>query len=164
MTYDMDDVGPIVDGVSLITHEHADHWDRALFAGMDLELIAHPSIARGVDSSRVIPWADRMVHKGILIEPVQTEHTDAHRSYLVTWHGLRMYFTGDTESVSELLAQAELDVAFISPWLAERLVQSGQRVDARHIVIYHHLARERRTAPEGALWLEQGDGFRLPFR
>ena len=52
MEYDMADVKPIVDGVSLITHFHADHWDKKLFAEMDLALIAPPVVLDAVESAK----------------------------------------------------------------------------------------------------------------
>ena len=100
MTYDLPLAG-LGDGASLITHEHADHWDAQLFAQTRLELIAHPSIAARVPSERVLSWDERISYGGIEIEPIATEHTPSHRSYLVHWRGLRLYFTGDTESTAE---------------------------------------------------------------
>ena len=42
MKYDLGDVAPFEGGVSLITHFHADHWDKKLFDEMDWALIAPP--------------------------------------------------------------------------------------------------------------------------
>ena len=72
-----------------------------------------------------------------------------------------MYFTGDTESTAELLAQTDLDLAFVSPWLAERLLAAGETIDARRVVIYHHRSGEQRPMPDGALLPRQGDSFRV---
>jgi L-ascorbate metabolism protein UlaG (beta-lactamase superfamily) len=151
------------DGVSLITHEHADHWDARAFSGMQSWLVAHPDISAQVPESRVLPWSERIDYKGMIIEPIATEHTDAHNSYRVTWHGVRMYFTGDTEDLSDLLAQTDLDVAFVSVWLAERIAREGLSVDADRILIYHHTVGERRAMPDNAMLPAQGDTFTLPF-
>jgi hypothetical protein len=60
----------------------------------------------------------------------------------VEWSGLRFYFTGDTDDVEALLRQRGLDAAFVSPWLLRMAANSGRRIDARRVVVYHHEAGE----------------------
>lgn len=163
MAYDIEAVGAIVNGLSLITHEHADHWDAGLFEQLDLRVVADPSITRDISPDRVVPWSDRVAHRGIEIAPLRTEHTAAHHSYLVTWHGLRLYFTGDTENTHELLAQRDLDVAFVSPWLIEALARTGERVDAELLVVYHHTADRYPPEIQRMLRPTQGQVFEIDW-
>ncbi len=162
MTYDLPLAG-LGDGASLITHEHADHWDAQLFAQTRLELIAHPSIAARVPSERVLSWDERISYGGIEIEPIATEHTPSHRSYLVHWRGLRLYFTGDTESTAELLAQHDLDVAFVSPWLVRALAEEGREVGTELLVIYHHTEGEAVPEIQRQVQPSQGQRLRVAF-
>lgn len=161
MEYEMEEVGPIVDGVSLITHEHRDHWDAGLFRDMNLRVIAHPDIVRGLPANQIIPWSERITYKDIVVEPVRTAHTDAHSSYRVTWHGRRLYFTGDTTSTEELLAQENLDVAFVSPWLLETLAAGGRRVDTELLVVYHHVEGQPVERIQNMLQPRQGQRFQI---
>ena len=86
--------------------------------------------------------------KGVLrVEPVATPHAGiGHDSYLVTWHGRRMWFTGDTESLEALTTTKGLDVAFVSPWLWSSALKRGLTIDAKRVVIDHHQAGE--TVPQ----------------
>jgi hypothetical protein len=56
----------------------------------------------------------------------------------VTWDGLRLYFTGDTDDLDPLLGEKDLDVAFVSPWLLEGARKRGVRIGARRVIVYHH--------------------------
>lgn len=165
MKYDLKSVKISQNGVSLITHEHRDHWANELFQSLNLKVIAPPDALKGVDASRIIPFAKEIQYQEIQVEPLSTPHANiAHYSYLVTWHGVRMYFTGDTEEEKTLLAMKNLDVAFISPWLAQSLSKKKQTVDAKKIVIYHHMVGEKIVAPGNSVVPKQSEIFQIPFR
>ena len=90
---------------------------------------------------------NEVLWEGITFRPLATPHASLeHYSYVVEWRGLRLYFTGDTEDTASLLAARELDVAFVSPWLLRTVQKQGRRIDARHIVVYHH--RDAETVVE----------------
>lgn len=146
MRYDLAAVEIPRGAITLVTHEHADHWDPELFRGTGLRVIAHPAITSELPPDSVLSWQPAMRLGEIEVTPVRSPHTEAHSSYLVRWHGRRLYFTGDTESTSELLAQRGLDVAFVSPWLVRAVIDSGARIDAELVVVYHHTASERLPA------------------
>jgi len=142
MEYSSAVLDAVEQGVGLITHEHADHWDAREFGKTELKLIAPPGIAAGVEPDRVLPWGDSIRYGGIEVQPITTPHTDAHVSYRVLWSGRRLYFSGDTESTEEILGEQDLDAAFVSPWLLRAVLDAGQTIDADLIVVYHHLAGE----------------------
>lgn len=165
MTYRLEDVGPLVDGVSLVTHEHADHWDPSLFRKMSLKVIAAPGLTRRLPADRVIAWNDDAItFKDVRVHPIVTPHTPNHRSYLVVWHGVRMFFTGDTEDSSALVAARDLDAAFVTPWLIDSLIRTGARLDAKLLVVYHHTDREEIPQLPRMVRPRQGDTFRLDYR
>jgi L-ascorbate metabolism protein UlaG (beta-lactamase superfamily) len=144
MTYDFAKVPKAPGSLFLITHGHKDHFDAALFAKMDGKVIAPPKIAATLPADRVIPFAPKMTYRDITVESFPTPHGDAdHASYLVTWHGVRLYFTGDTDSADQLLAMKNLDYAFVSPWLLGAVAQKKARIDARTVICYHHRAEDK---------------------
>lgn len=153
MEYPSDVLDAVEQGVTLITHEHADHWDAREFNKTELMLIASPAIAADVEPDRVLPWGDSIRYGRIEVQPVVTPHTDAHVSYRVLWGGRRLYFSGDTESTEEILRERDLDVAFVSPWLLRAVLDDGQSIDAELIVVYHH-----RTGEE----VPTGPGIHVP--
>ncbi len=162
MEYDFASVPRPNDSVCLITHGHRDHFDAALFARMDAALIAPPALTAKLGGARAIPFAPEMEYHGIRVQAFRTPHGDIeHYSYLVTWHGLRLYFTGDTDSTERLLEMRHLDVAFVSPWLVKAVAQGKGRIDARRVVVYHHRADEAVPEPPPRLVPKQGDTFTL---
>jgi L-ascorbate metabolism protein UlaG (beta-lactamase superfamily) len=145
MSYDMASVPKAPGSLFLLTHGHKDHFDASLLAKMDGKVIAPPKLEATLPAARVIPYAPKMTYRDITVEAFPTPHGDInHASYLVTWHGLRLYFTGDTESTDQLLAMKDLDYAFVSPWLLGTVAQKKSRIDARTVICYHHKADDKK--------------------
>jgi L-ascorbate metabolism protein UlaG (beta-lactamase superfamily) len=162
MTYDASAVPAARDCVCLVTHGHLDHFDPNLFAKMGCALIAPPSLVKKIGTDRAVAFAPEMAYRVIEIEAFRTPHGEIeHYSYLVTWHGRRLYFTGDTESTDQLLAARDLDVAFVSPWLIEAVAKKNGRIDARRVVVYHHHADEKIAALQDRMVPKQGETFVL---
>ena len=129
----------------LITHSHRDHFLPALAAQTCGRLLGPKDVeeaarvtALGMDPE--VRW------EGITIRPQRTPHAGLeHYSYVVEWNGRRLFFTGDTEDPSALLAARDLDAAFVSPWLLRAVQRRGARIDARSVIVYHH--RDDETPP-----------------
>lgn len=164
MTYEMKNTKPIVDGIVLITHKHEDHWNPKLFSSMDLAIIAPPEILAELESKKKVSFSDEMQYKGLKVQAFRTPHTPEHHSYLVTWHGVRMYFPGDTESLDQMLKIKNLDVVFISPWLLQSLMKKEQKIDTKMLVVYHHQPHETIPNYQDRIVPKQGEGFVIPFK
>ncbi len=168
MKYEMADVPPITDGLSLITHWHTDHWSLPLFEKMDTKLIAPEDMAAKIaDASRVIkiaPGAPAEFH-GMTIEATKTIHRLApgHYSYLVTWHGKRLYFTGDTETPEYILREKNIDVMFLSPWLIRTIERQKLSLDAKTLVVYHQKETEEIPPFQDYKRMKQGENFTVIF-
>lgn len=135
-SYEMPGDAAQVQGTALITHGHPDHFDSTRFAGTRLDLIA-PFQA---ESDRAAALS-RLEARGIYVYPQATPHKDLpHSSYIVSVRGRRLYFTGDTEDPTHLLASRDLAVAFVTPWLLRTVQAQGKRIDARTVVVMHHEA------------------------
>jgi L-ascorbate metabolism protein UlaG (beta-lactamase superfamily) len=149
--------------LSLITHRHGDHWEPALFAKTGWQVAGPDDVIANAPAHRVVPLADSTDFGPIRIERLRTPHANiGHHSYVVNWHGKRMYFSGDTEATDSLMASRNLDVAFISPWVFRTVVKAGLKPDARRIVIYHHEASERvPECPARCTLPKQGDTIRI---
>lgn len=168
MHYDRDSVPQILHGLSLITHSHADHWYRDLFEDMDLSIIGPPGITKRLVPEKVIPFHldEPMRFREIEIQATETPHNLAmeHYSYRVTWHGVRIYFPGDTENPSEILRQHDIDVMFITPWLVRTLKRQDLHVDAAVLVVYHQRDGEEVPAYQDRKVMEQGETFAIGYR
>ncbi len=150
--------------LALITHKHLDHWEPQLFGRTNWKVLGPADATRPVAADRVLPLSRRVTFGAAEIEPLETPHARiGHYSYIVTWHGRRLYFSGDTDSIDSLAAARNLDVAFVSPWLHQALVKSGGRIDAKRVVIYHHRAGQQVPGcAAGCLAPRQGETIQIP--
>jgi len=162
MSYDFAKVPKAPGSLCLITHGHKDHFDLVLFEKMDAKAIAPPKVEATLPPARVIPFAPKMTYRDITVESFPTPHGDAdHASYLVSWHGVRLYFTGDTDSPDQLLAMKNLDYAFVSPWLIGMIAQKKGHIDAKTVVCYHHKTDDRVPELQNRIVPKQGQVLSL---
>lgn len=84
---------------------------------------------------------------GIYVNPRSTPLGETpHYSYIVQWNGRRVYFTGDTEDIKDLLETHDLDVAFVTPAIMAAFEKAGRVIEARTVVIYHTTNKEQQGA------------------
>jgi L-ascorbate metabolism protein UlaG (beta-lactamase superfamily) len=161
--FDDRELQPSEQTLALITHRHRDHWEPTLFARTNWKVLAPAEAAERIKSTRVVPMARRVSFGPIDIDTIKTPHHDLeHYSYIVSWHGKRLYFSGDTESPDSLLAARELDVAFVSPWQYQAAKRRGASLDAKHVVIYHHAAGQHVEGCDGSCRVpKQGDTIEI---
>jgi L-ascorbate metabolism protein UlaG (beta-lactamase superfamily) len=145
MTYPASDIRSNTPStLSLITHRHGDHWEPAMFKGTTWKVAGPADVTGAAPADRVVPLGARTTFGPLAIDRIETPHANVgHHSYIVTWHGRRLYFSGDTESTDSLATAKTLDVAFISPWIHQSTIKKGIRIDAKRVVIYHHQRGER---------------------
>lgn len=168
MDYSLDAVPAITHGLSLITHTHADHWYKDLFEKMDLFVVGPPGMTKRLPPDRVIPFRldGPMSFRGLEIQAAETPHKLAieHYSYLVTWHGIRIYFPGDTENPSEILRQRDIDVMFVTPWLIRTIERQKLHLDTKLLVAYHQRVDEDVPSFQHCRTMQQGESFTIEYR
>lgn len=73
------------------------------------------------------------------IETFKTKHrfSCTHYSFLITWHGKRFYFSGDTEKAETIAEFKDLDWAFVPPWIMVDSNVKKIKIDAKMIAVYH---------------------------
>lgn len=167
MKYDYEAVKPRGIVVALFTHGHPDHWDFSHFIKDSYAIIGPRTVVRGIRGFEKIEVTgeDPIEWETIRVEPRATHHVGMeHFSYLVTWHGVRMFFSGDIEDTAYILRETDLDVAFVTPWLLAALELKEETVDADRIIVHHHYRGERVTEYADRVVPEQGDTFVIPFK
>lgn len=140
----------------LFTHSHRDHFEAAPARKYCGALLGPKDVekAAGVPALTIAP---EVTWEGITFHPVATPHRGLeHYSYLVEWGGKRLWFTGDTEEIDALVAAKNLDAAFVSPWLLDRVRSEGLRIDARKVIVYHHRQGQQVEEFQGRVVPAQG--------
>lgn len=154
--------GPVV---SVVTHRHDDHFSPALFRERDWQIVGPEEVTAALPAARVLSLRDTVAVGAFRIVPLRTPHSDTeHYSYLITWRGVRLYFVGDTEDPTRLLATPDLDVVFITSWLSCTVEARGATVDAARLILYHQRADGSDRVCGAVEELGQGAGFWLEAR
>lgn len=150
--------------LALITHRHQDHWEPALFAKTTWKVAGPEDVTSGLPADRVVALKGETTWGPVQIEPLETPHARiGHYSYIVSWQGKRLYFSGDTDDARSVILAKNLDAAFVSPWMYRTVMKVGRRIDAKRVVIYHHEAGQQIPGCDaGCLVPKQGDTIPIP--
>jgi L-ascorbate metabolism protein UlaG (beta-lactamase superfamily) len=113
----------------LITDIHGDHMDSASIAAVskpEAEILAAPAVVATVTNAKPIANGETKSMLGWTIEAIPAYNLkrgpapgklfhDKGRGngYVLTYGGIRFYFSGDTEGVPEMRALKNIDVAFV---------------------------------------------------
>lgn len=168
MEYEMEDVPTTEGAICLVTHVHTDHWNAKLFDGLKgTKVIGPPSVTKYVDEARVIEVESGAAARlgDLDVIAISTPHNLAqdHFSYLIDWHGIRIYFPGDTETPAEILHRRDIDVMFITPWLIRTIERQNLTLDCDKLVVYHQKADEEFPDFQGVVRMKQGEQFTVPY-
>ncbi len=149
--------GPKADFV-LITDIHPDHMDPASIAEISktgTEIMAPPAVVATVTTAKPIANGESKMWEGWTIEAIPAYNMlrgpgqgklfhDKGRGngYVLTYGGMRFYFSGDTEGVPEMRKLKNIDVAFVCMNLPYTMPpqEAADAVKAFHpkIVIPYH--------------------------
>lgn len=140
MEYDLSEIDSIRENATFIfTHKHSDHFSNPILK----------KVLRTKKGESFGPWnINELSNCGkaisdFTIEAFKTKHlfTLKHYSYLITWHGKKLYFSGDTESADTFLKMIEIDAAFVPAWIISDLIEKDKIKEsgeiAKQIIIYH---------------------------
>lgn len=134
--YDPSALQPAGTVVSVITHEHRDHFDPALFLSRaDWRIIGPASVTSALPRERVLE-GDSVGIGLFAVIAIQTRHTEGHRSYRIRWRGRVLHFTGDTDDAASVPAAPRLDALFVTPSLSCALTWTDALSTARVVLVH----------------------------
>jgi L-ascorbate metabolism protein UlaG (beta-lactamase superfamily) len=165
MTYDKKKVKKFEKGFCLFTHGHADHWSRKAFKKLNLKLFAPDQVALGLSGKKKLKKKDFNQFKDFKFEAFITPHRFSikHYSYLITWHKLKIYFTGDAENPDYLLSMKNLDIAIVNTWLLKAIKNQNKTIDAKKIIVCHHRTGEKVDAGQEFVKIEQYETISIKY-
>jgi L-ascorbate metabolism protein UlaG (beta-lactamase superfamily) len=143
----------------LITDIHGDHMDQSSIDEISkagTEILAAPAVVATVTTARPIANGESKTWQGWTLEaipaynltrgpaPGKLFHDKARgNGYVLTYGGVRFYFSGDTEGVPEMRALKNIDVAFVCMNLPYTMppAEAADAVKAFHpkvVIPYHY--------------------------
>ena len=163
----------------LVTHEHADHFDKdaiALLTAEKTTLVTNARCAGMLGYGQVMANGDTVrLFDGCTVEAVPAYNiTEGHlqfhpkgrdNGYILTVDGLRIYIAGDTEDIPEMAQIKDIDIAFL-PCNQPYTMTAGQLANAAKIIRpkvlfpYHYSRTDVSTLPEQL----KNDGIEVRIR
>ena len=160
---------------------------------MHLTIIAPSDVLEDVNCDRKILFgdvamgqhADTITYKDITIEPIRTPHWNwpnppgdpdlKHYSYLVTWHGLRLYFPGDDayirgngipgdDSPPLMSTIKDIDVMLIKSLVIQENEGKMLPIDAKTLILFQYKTNEKVPPFQNYLRLKQGETIKVEFK
>lgn len=158
MEYDQSEIANIKDNATFIfTHRHADHYSE--------------KILKKLKGPKFDPWNVDALQKwaatvnDLDIKPFKTEHkvfgvSFRHYSYLITWHGKKIFISGDTENADTFGTLKDIDWTFAPVWLLIDAKEKGiqRREISKQMAVYHIGPKDNITTDDPELKLLKTSG------
>lgn len=165
MKYDSTEIGNIQDNsVFLFTHRHADHYSKKLLKQIKSK---HKGMVFGSWNTK---WFKKISNSidDFQIETYKTKHRFSfkHYSYLITWHGQKIFLSGDTESAETIATVKGINWAFVPIWIISDAKDKNLTIDAEKIGVYHLYPNEKVTTSKTEKYLildKQGEVISIPY-
>ena len=149
--------------IYIFTHKHSDHYYRGkmnqILKTKNGRKYGKWNISELENLSNILPDFE--------IKAFKTKHQFSfnHYSYLITWHGKKIYLSGDAESADTLAGVKDIDWAFVPAWLMVDVVEKDIKPDVKKIAIYHIGPRDtvNITGDKIIMLKKQGEVFSLPY-
>lgn len=124
--------------IFIFTHKHSDHYSKKNLKKVIKE---KGGTKYGVSNISELEELNKTLND-FEIKAFKTKHkvfgiNFRHYSYLITWHGKRIYLSGDTTNPETIEKIKNIDLAFIPYWLYENAKEQNIEIDADEIGIYH---------------------------
>jgi L-ascorbate metabolism protein UlaG (beta-lactamase superfamily) len=156
MKYNVSEIDSINENaIFIFTHKHPDHFSKKMLRKV-----------KGKRKGKVFVNGKGKKYEALSatiddfkIELFKNKHRFSfkHHSYLITWHGKRIFFSGDTETSATIASLKDMDWAFVPGWILMDAKEKNVTIDAKKIGVYHLYPNQKVTnsRPEKYLILDK---------
>jgi ribonuclease BN (tRNA processing enzyme) len=125
--------------IFIFTHKHADHYAKKIVKKLNGKVYAGSNRKEISELEKDIP--------DFKITSYKTKHrfSFGHYSYVIEWHGKKVFVSGDTKHPETIGLIKGIDYAFIPPWLITYAKEKNITIDAKIKVLYHLYSNEKVT-------------------
>jgi L-ascorbate metabolism protein UlaG (beta-lactamase superfamily) len=135
--------------IFIFTHKHADHYSKK-----NLKKVMKEKGGKkfGVSNISELENLSKSI-EDFEIKAFKTKHSFfgipfRHYSYLITWHGMRIYLSGDTTNPETINGIKDIDYAFVPYWILVNAKEQEMEIDAEMIGVYHLYPQQIPSAKE----------------
>jgi hypothetical protein len=159
---ELDSIRP--NATQLFTHRHPDHYSKKLVKHLSGTVYGPWKVAKKRKTDLSLP---QYAAADFSVEAFKTKHRFAHHhySYLITWHGKRIYINGDAESPETILKQDSMDLAFVPIWILQETQEQNVKIKSDRFAVYHLYPNDKVTTdnPKIQLLFTQGEVLKVPY-
>jgi len=124
--------------IFIFTHKHADHYSKKNLKKVMKEKSGNKF---GVSKISELEKLGETI-ENFEIKAFKTKHTFfgipfRHYSYLITWHGKKIFLSGDTTNLETIGKMKNIDLAFVPYWILTDAKEQGIEIDAKMFAVYH---------------------------
>lgn len=165
MKYDQTEIASIKENSTfLFTHRHADHYSKKILKQIKSK---HKGNVFGNWNTKKFENLNNSFDD-FKIQTFKTKHrfTFKHYSYLITWHGKRIYLSGDTETAETIATVKEINWAFVPYWILYDAKEKNLKIDTEKFGIYHLYPDQKvnNSTPEKIVLLnKQGEVISIQY-
>lgn len=138
MEYDAKEIEKIPDNsIFLFTHKHADHYSEKLIKDIKGKFFGPFKFpkSKGINLEEL-----NALNEDFQVEVFETSHNFSfgnHYSMLITWHGKKIFVSGDTGEFESWAKLENVDLALTNFWIYRNAHDAGVKVEAGIIGICH---------------------------
>lgn len=148
----------------IFTHRHPDHYRKKLVKKLSGTVLGPWKVKK---KRRADLSAPAYSAAQFSVETFRTKHRFAshHYSYLITWHGKRIYLNGDTEKAETVGQVQAMDIAFVPGWIMIDAEEKNIKIHTERFAVYHLYPNQKVTTdnPKITLLQRQGEVLELPY-
>lgn len=138
MEYDDEELENIKENsVFLFTHKHADHYSKKLIRNLNGKFFGPFKFPK----EKRIELADlNNLDPDFSVETFDTSHNftfGKHYSYLITWHGKKIFVSGDTGDYEDWSKMENLDWSLTNFWIYRNAIEDKAVINSKIIGICH---------------------------
>ncbi|MBL0912002.1 MAG: MBL fold metallo-hydrolase [Bacteroidia bacterium] len=166
MKYDKAELDSIKDkALFIFTHRHPDHYAARHLRKLNGKILGPWKVAK---KKRADLQKLRDSIPDFSVQVFKTKHrfSSRHSSYLLSWHGKKIFLSGDTEMAETIAAVPHMDLAFVPYWILADAKEKGLKINAEKFIIYHLYPDQKisGTVPENIKLLQkQGEVLSVPY-
>lgn len=157
--YDRSEITNIKDSsVFIFTHKHPDHYSRKV---------------KKLKGKRYGPWNIKEMEQlgrsiqnfSIVVFKTKHKFSFHHCSYLITWHGKKIFINGDAEDAGTVSKISNMDWAFLPGWTMMNVIRAKIKIDAKMVGIYHIGPKDHVNSDDPKIHVmdKQGEIITLPY-
>ena len=159
---ELDSIRP--NATHLFTHRHPDHYSKKLVKHLSGTAYGPWKVAKKRKADLSLP---EYATAEFRVEAFKTKHRFAHHhySYLITWHGKRIYINGDAENPETISKQEPMDLAFVPVWILQGAQEQNMKIACNRFAVYHLYPNDKVTTddPKIQLLFTQGEVLSVPY-